>query len=100
MITKRVRLEKAYERNYQKMIKARPGSKQYNYYAICEQEIHNQLRVMNFYWKDPCPLYLKGVSNCNTCTGWYGRGKLKIDNEIKKYLVEFPVGEGRKCKIK
>ena len=94
------KLGKAYDRNYEKMMRARPGSKNHKYWVKRERKLSHQLTMLNVFPKDPCPLYKHSRVSCGNCTGWYGRQVVKTKNSLRRYIVEFVVGKGERCKMK
>ena len=94
------KLGKAYDRNYEKMMRARPGSKNHKYWVKRERKLSHQLIMLNVYPKDPCPLYKHSRVSCGNCTGWYARKVVKIKKSFYKRYMRTVVGKGEKCKMK
>lgn len=97
-------LEQAYERNFQKMWKARPGSQRHQYYVNRERKLHWELivlyRKLGIYKQDPCMLEHHNTHYCRNCTGWYITKVTKVKKKLYKIKVVSVVGKGHKCKMK
>ena len=101
-----IQCEIDYERNFNSLYRARPGSKRYERFAKREKVLN--LRYFQLatkekvYIHNPCKLSRpakRGVE-CRHCSGWYKKKYIVKNDKLEPVVVEAIQYDGEKCKVK